>query len=179
MAGSVDHSRTIGKMPASAAKRPLTGLAGPYGHPFHPILVTVPIGCWVAAFVFDFVSRASDEPYVFAKGASWLILIGIIAALVAATVGFLDLLAIPTGTPAFRTGLTHMALNLTVVGLEAIGFAVRRGRLHNPHGTPIGLIVLAGLALAVLGAAGWLGGKLAYRYGVRVVDEAAQSEGFR
>ena len=110
-----------------------------------------------AALVFDFASRASDEPYVFATGASWLILIGIIAALVAATVGFLDLLAIPTGTPAFRTGLTHMALNLTVVGLEAIGFAVRRGRLHNPHGTPIGLIVLAGLALVLLGAAGRMG----------------------
>jgi uncharacterized membrane protein len=179
VAGSIDHSRATGETPASAAKRPLTGLAGPYGHPFHPILVTVPIGCWVAAFVFDVVSRASDEPYVFAKGASWLILIGVIAALVAATVGFLDLLAIPNGTRAFRIGLTHMALNLTVVALEAIGYAVRRGRLHNPHGTPIALIALAGLALALLGAAGWLGGKLAYRYGVRVVDEATQAEGFR
>ncbi len=26
------------------AKRPRTVLAGPYGHPFHPILVTIPIG---------------------------------------------------------------------------------------------------------------------------------------
>ena len=31
----------------SRAKRPVTVLAGPYGHPFHPILVTVPIGAWV------------------------------------------------------------------------------------------------------------------------------------
>ena len=43
----------------------------------------------------------------------------------------------------------------------------------------IGLIVLAGAALVLLGASGWLGGKLAYRYGVRVVDEATQAEGFR
>ena len=28
------------------AKQPVTVLAGPYGHPFHPILVTVPIGAW-------------------------------------------------------------------------------------------------------------------------------------
>ena len=26
------------------AKHPVTALAGPYGHPFHPILVTAPIG---------------------------------------------------------------------------------------------------------------------------------------
>ena len=31
------------------AKHPVTSLAGPYGHPFHPILVTVPIGAWVAS----------------------------------------------------------------------------------------------------------------------------------
>ena len=34
------------------AKHPVTAaLAGPYGHPFHPILVTVPIGAWVASLM--------------------------------------------------------------------------------------------------------------------------------
>ena len=51
------------------AKHPVSRLAGPYGHPFHPILVTVPIGAWVASFVFDLASRLSEEPTVFAKGA--------------------------------------------------------------------------------------------------------------
>jgi uncharacterized membrane protein len=162
-----------------AAKRPVTGLAGPYGHPFHPILVTVPIGAWVVAFVFDLISRASNEPYVYARGASWLIMIGMVGALTAAAFGFLDLLGIPPGTRAQRTGLLHMTLNLAVVALEAIGFAARRGHLHDPAGTPVGLVVLAGVALVLLGASGWLGGKLAYRYGVRVVDEATQAEGFQ
>jgi len=162
-----------------AAKRPITALAGPYGHPFHPILVTVPIGAWVVAFVFDLVSRSSDEPYVFTRGASWLIMIGVIGALAAAALGFLDLLAIPSMTRAQRTALIHMTLNLVVVALEAIAFAARRGHLHDPAGTPAGLIVLAGVALALLAASGWLGGKLSYRYGVRVVDEATQAEGFR
>src|SRR2546423_1962030 len=102
-------------------KHPVTTLAGPYGHPFHPILVTVPIGAWVAAFVFDIVSRTADDATVFAKGAYWLIGIGIVGALVAAMFGFLDLLGIPTGTTAFKTGLTHMGLNLTVVALFAVG----------------------------------------------------------
>ena len=161
------------------AKQPVTALAGPYGHPFHPILVTIPIGAWVVAFVFDLISRGSDEPYVYTRGASWLLLIGIIGALAAAIFGFLDLLAIPTKTKAQRIALIHMTLNLAVVGLEAVGFALRSSRLHDPSGTPVGLIVLAGVALALLGASGWLGGKLSYRYGVRVVDEATQADGFR
>ena len=80
------------------AKHPVTRLAGPYGHPFHPILVTVPIGAWVASFVFDLASRLSGEPGVFAKGAFWLIGLGLVGAAAAAMLGFLDLFAIPTGT---------------------------------------------------------------------------------
>ena len=176
----VGTTETAGSQPAvQEAKRPVTALAGPYGHPFHPILVTVPIGAWVVAFIFDLISRTSNEPYVYARGASWLIMLGIIGALLAAIFGFLDLLAIPAKTRAQRTGLIHMTLNLIVVALEAIGFAARRGELHDPAGTPVGLIILAGVALALLAASGWLGGKLAYRYGVRVVDEATQAEGYR
>jgi uncharacterized membrane protein len=39
--------------------------------------------------------------------------------------------------------------------------------------------VLAAVSLAVLAVSGYLGGKLAYRYGVRVADSATQAEGFR
>jgi uncharacterized membrane protein len=31
----------------------------------------------------------------------------------------------------------------------------------------------------VLTVSGWLGGQLAYRYGVRVADESAQAEAYR
>jgi hypothetical protein len=32
------------------AKQPVSALlAGPYGHPSHPMLVTAPIGAWVAS----------------------------------------------------------------------------------------------------------------------------------
>jgi uncharacterized membrane protein len=160
------------------AKRPTTILAGPYGHPFHPILVPIPIGAWVASLVFDIGSRVSDEPEVFAKGASWLIGIGIAGALVAASIGLLDLLGIPTGTPAFRTGLLHAGLNVTAVGLFALSFALRQGDLDHPDGTAAGPLALSVVALLVLGAAGWLGGRLAYHYGVRVADEATQAGGY-
>jgi uncharacterized membrane protein len=160
------------------AKRPKGVLAGPYGHPFHPILVTVPIGAWVASVVFDIVALANaDDEGAFAQGAYWLIGIGVVGAVLAAVFGLIDLLAIPRGTRVFRTGLTHMALNLAVVVVFVVNFAVRAGRGHD-EATVLGL-VLSLVALAVLGVSGWLGGKLAYHYGVRVADEATQSEGYR
>ena len=155
-------------------KQPLTKLAGPYGHPFHPAAVTVPIGAWVCSFIFDIVSRSAETPFIYSRGAYWLIGIGIVGALVAAVLGVLDLLAIPRGTKAFRTGLIHAALNDVVLVLFFISFLIRRDGPFEETST--GLIVLSAVALGLLGVSGWLGGKLAYRYGVRVARDADQAE---
>ncbi|MGI5127216.1 DUF2231 domain-containing protein [Pseudonocardia sp. CA-107938] len=163
---------------AQQAKRPVSALiAGPYGHPFHPILVTVPIGCWIASLVFDVASQFVDAPAFLATGSVWLIAIGVLGALAAATVGFLDLFAIPTGTPAFRTALVHMSLNLLITVAYAGNFLWRRADQVAP--VPVGPLVLAAVSVAALGVSGYLGGKLAYHYGVRVADEATQAEGYR
>ncbi|MEV6322896.1 DUF2231 domain-containing protein [Nocardia sp. NPDC051787] len=162
------------------AKRPVSALlAGPYGHPFHPILVTVPIGAWVASLVFDIGSRVVDDPDFLAEGALWLIAIGVLGALAAAAIGFLDLLAIPSGTRAFRTGLLHMSLNLAVTVAFAIDFLWRRAGdgAHGP--VALGPLLLSAASLAALSVSGFLGGKLAYHYGVRVADEASQAAGFQ
>jgi uncharacterized membrane protein len=159
------------------AKRPVTAVAGPYGHPFHPALVTVPIGAWVASLVFDVASRFADDPEVFATGSAWLIGVGLAGAVVAASFGLLDLLAVPPGTPAFRTGLLHMGLNLTAVTLYGVSLAVRVGSVDEGDVTVPGFL-LSVAALALVGAGGWLGGKLAYSYGVRVADEATQARGY-
>jgi uncharacterized membrane protein len=163
--------------PAEHAKRPVTVLAGLYGHPLHPALVAIPIGAWISSGVFDLASHLVDDPVVFAQAARWLIGVGVLGALFAAMIGLLDLLAIPTGTRAFRTALLHMSLALTATILYGIGFAVRD---PEPTGAvPVGPIVLSAAALLALGGTGYLGGTLAYRYGVRVVDETSQADGYR
>lgn len=160
------------------AKQPRTPFAGPYGHPFHPVLVTVPIGAWIASVVFDLVALVSaDKEAVFAEGAYWLIGIGILGALAAALFGLLDLFQIERATPAYKTGLTHMGLNLAVVALFVVNFVVRADQGYQ-EATTTGF-VLSLIAVALLGASGWLGGKLAYHYGVRVADEQRQLEGYR
>src|SRR3954468_24851625 len=162
------------------AKRPVSALlAGPYGHPLHPVLVPVPIGAWVAASVFDVASHAVHHPGFLGRGAWWLLGIGVVGAHGAALVGFLDLLAILPGTPAFRTALVHMGLNLAVTGGYLGGFLWRRAAGVGAAAVPWGPLVLSLCCLAVLGVSGFLGGKLAFRYGVRVADEATQEEGYR
>ncbi|MFC4907022.1 DUF2231 domain-containing protein [Actinomadura gamaensis] len=161
------------------AKEPVTVLAGPYGHPVHPIFVTVPIGAWAASLVFDIASHVVARGDFLVRGSQWLVAVGVIGALVAASVGFLDLFAIPPGTSAFRTGLVHMALNLAVTAGYAAGFGWRLAdRHHHASSVGPGPIALSVVCLAALAVSGYLGGKLAYHYGVRVADEDTQARGF-
>lgn len=162
------------------AKRPVSPvLAGPYGHPFHPILVTVPIGAWVASLLFDIASHVVSGGAYLAMGAVWLIGLGVVGAVAAAAVGVLDLVVIPPDTMAQRRALLHMTLNVTALGLFVIDWIYRATGGATRGAVPDGLIALSAAGLGVLAVAGYLGGELAFRYGVRVVDESTQSHGFR
>jgi len=164
--------------PLHEAKQPTTALAGPYGHPLHPAMVAVPIGAWVSAVVLDIASRFVDDAATASHAAWWLLGLGVLGALAAATVGFLDLFGIPPGTKARRIGLVHMTVNLVATALFALGWLLRRPDVAPPEGTSTGDLALSIAALAVLSVGGYLGGELAYRYGVRVADEQTQATGY-
>ena len=161
------------------AKRPVSALlAGPYGHPYHPMLVTIPIGAWLISLGFDIASHISSTPGFLARGSEWLIAIGVVGAILAGSVGFLDLAAIPAGTRAFRTGCTHMFINVTLIVAYGVDFGLRY-RSYG-QGSPVSdkMIALSVACVLALAVSGYLGGKLAYRYGVRVASETTQAEGF-
>ena len=165
------------------AKEPKTPLAGPYGHPIHPLLVTVPIGAWMSSVAFDFIGPASEDEWAYAIGAKRLIDIGIVTATGAAMFGLLDFLQIPRGKRAWYTGLAHAGLNVAALSLFAVNSATRgqriRGREPGPSVTwwQRGMSLMTAMSLL---ASGWLGGSLTYHYGVRVADEEHQKEtGYR
>ncbi|WP_109210724.1 MULTISPECIES: DUF2231 domain-containing protein [Microbacterium] len=164
--------------PQQRAKQPRTALAGPYGHPFHPILVTIPIGAWVASLIFDIIGLATADAAPYVHGAWILIVIGLIGAVLAAIWGFLDYLQLGRSTAARRTATLHMALNLGVTALYVINLLVRLSA-DDVDEVSIWGFILSIIGLGALGLSGWLGGKLAYRFGVRVADERTQMEGFR
>jgi len=141
-------------------------------------LVTVPIGAWIASLVFDIASQVVDDgAATYNQGAELLVVIGVIGAALAAVFGLLDYLRIERGTPAFKVGTTHLLINDVVLVAFVVSWIIRRNA--DDEATSGGLIALSVVALALLSVSGWLGGKLSYRYGVRVVDEDTQAEGFR
>jgi uncharacterized membrane protein len=161
------------------AKEPASPVAGPYGHPFHPILVTIPIGAWVASLVFDIATRVDgngSQPLV--EASYWLIGLGVIGALLAALFGLMDLIRIPRGTRALRYGLMHLALNLTVVALFVVDFIWRHDGYYENARVGTGQLILSAVAIGLLLVSGWIGGMLAYRFGVRVAAERDQMEGY-
>ena len=109
----------------------------------------------------------------------WLILIGVIGAAAAAIFGVLDLLNLPRHTAAFSTGRLHAILNSTALVIFLVDFIWRSNTRESWDSAPAGPLVLSIIGLAVVGVSGFLGGKLAYRYGIRVADESVQAEGFR
>ena len=158
------------------AKRPKSVVAGPFGHPFHAVAVTIPIGAWSAGLVFDLISFfvADPEPYV--VGARVLVVIGIVGAIAASVLGFLDFLTLAKGTRARRTALAHMTCNTAALVLFVVSAALR---FATPSEVNVAAFVIGVVAFAGVGVSGWLGGELAYRFGVRVADESEQVEAFR
>ena len=160
------------------AKQPVTALAGPYGHPFHPLLVTVPIGAWVASFGFDIALAGRrrggrvrqglvlvDRPRPHRRGAS------------PRSSGSSTCSPSRPARRRSAPGSPTWSLNLVVVALFAVSFVIRRRHRRTGRGRRRADRPPA-VALALLGASGWLGGKLSFRYGVRVADETMQAEGF-
>jgi uncharacterized membrane protein len=161
------------------AKRPVSALlAGPYGHPYHPMLVTVPIGMWVASLVFDIASHLVGKPGFLTQGSEWLIAAGILGALAAGLVGFVDMAAIPMGTRASRTANAHMWINLALTFAYAGNFAWRYRTYSQGAPVDVRMLALSAVCVATLTVSGYLGGKLAYSFGVRVADESWQAQGY-
>lgn len=153
-------------------------LAGPYGHPYHPMLVTVPIGAWVASLLFDVASHLVGKPGFLTQGSEWLIAAGLLGAVAAGMIGFLDMAAIPTGTAAFRTASAHMWTNLVLTFAYAGNFAWRYRTYSDGAPVDLRILALSAVCVAALSVSGYLGGKLAYRFGVRVADESTQAQGY-
>ncbi|MGW2082621.1 DUF2231 domain-containing protein [Streptomyces sp. NPDC001939] len=93
-----------------------------------------PSGRGLGSLVFDIASHLVGDPGFLVRGAMWLIALGVIGALSAALVGFLDLFAMPPGPRAFRMGLVHMTLNLLVT----VAYAANSLWRHAAHRPDVG-----------------------------------------
>jgi uncharacterized membrane protein len=136
------------------------------GHPIHPMLVPIAIGCWVFSFAADLICLKTGAAQPWQMLAYYTMIGGIVGALAAAVPGLIDLLSLPPG-PIKRTAITHMAINLTVVALYVCNAFMRNG---SPQDLKVP-IILSVIAILLLLVSGWLGGKMVYEAGVGVSTE--------
>lgn len=139
-----------------------------FGHAIHPMLIVFPLGLLATALIFDLIYWSTFNE-TWAIVAYWMIAAGIIGGLLAAIFGFIDFLAIPSGTRAKSIGLLHGLGNVIVMLLFIGSWLLRRPNPANPDTLAI-LLSLGGVVLALV--TGWLGGELVERLGVGV-DEGA------
>lgn len=140
-------TKALGRiLPPGPLKDLLHGV--PVGHPAHPPLTDVPIGCFVSAALLDLVpgtERASEV----------LITTGLVSTVPTALTGTADWAALHPEQQ--RVGLVHAAGNATA-GILYTASLVARRRGHVASGRMLGY---AGLSALVVGA--YLGGHLAFR----------------
>ncbi|WP_405791416.1 hypothetical protein OG753_35205 [Streptomyces sp. NBC_00029] len=141
--------RGIRSLPLGGMRDLLRGR--PLGHPVHPVLVQVPIGCWLSASVLDFVPGTHHA-------ATALTAVGLAGVAPAAVAGWADWADLPPEQA--RVGLVHAASNVAAVACYTASLTARL-RSRSAKGR---LWALGGLAaVAVSGA---LGGHVAYRQAV-------------
>jgi uncharacterized membrane protein len=162
---------TVGP-PLTMKGRKFKGLRGYAGKPFHPPFTDIPIAAYLFAAVFDVLSVAlrSGHPAVAEElfhAATWVLLGGLIAAVLAALTGWADwYYSSEAGTQARRTINTHAIIMIVVTVLVLVDLIVRLAA--GGAATPAGLMVLTVVAaiLVVVGAS--YGGSMVFDYGFNV-----------
>lgn len=135
------------------------------GHPIHPMLIVFPLGLLATAVAFDIVALAQGD-YSWFNVSYWMIAAGIMGGLLAAVLGLIDWIAIPSGTRAKTIGLLHGGTNVLVTLLFIVSWFIRNQ--SDAHvATTAGLVCsFLGVGLALVG--GWLGSELVDRLGIGV-----------
>ncbi|MFZ5736575.1 MAG: DUF2231 domain-containing protein [Pseudomonadota bacterium] len=131
-------------------------------HPIHPMLVPVPIACFVGTLLTDIVYWQTAE-MTWSNFSAWLISVGVVVGWLAAIFGAVDLLA-NRGIRNITAAWIHGIGNLLVLALATINMFVHT---HDAWTSvvPWGL-TLSALTVLILLVTGWMGWALVYRYRV-------------
>ena len=140
-------------------------------HPIHPMLVVFPFALWTTAVVFDIMGLVTGSS-VYRTVAFYNIAAGIVGAVAAAVPGIIDYFSLRGR--ARRIGTYHAVLNVLALALFTASWVLRTQWGTGVVGRQSWIPELAAIVgVALIFAAGWLGGALVYEYGTGV--EAAQN----
>jgi len=136
------------------------------GHPMHPLLVILPIGFFIATFLFDVVFWQTGNQ-AFATGALWLLGAGLVGAVFAAVTGLIDF----SGDRRIRAlgdAWQHATGNVILVLVQLFSF-YQRYRYGASAVVPLGL-GLSLLGVLIMLFTGYKGGEMVYRHRIAVLE---------
>ena len=137
------------------------------GHPLHPILVPIPITCFVGTLVTDIVyARTFDMQW--ANMSAWLLTIGLIVSVLVVIVGLIDFLC-ERRIRALRAAWIHALGNALALVLSIFNAFIHSRDAYTSV-VPQGLI-LSSVVVLILIVTGWNGWEMVYRHGVGVRPE--------
>lgn len=137
-------------------------------HPIHPMLVPFPIAFLVGALVSDIAFWATGDPF-WARVSLWLVGAGLVMGALAAVFGLIDFLMIRR-VRSYAAAWAHFVGNAVALLLALASLLLRMD--DAAEAVLPGGIVLSALTVLILIVTGWLGGELAYRYRIGMIDEA-------
>ena len=145
-------------------------LRGSRGHPSHPPLTDLTIGAYTIGTILAALSWLGIAEERTGAGALPAVVIGLVSTVPTVLTGLLDYLRLRRRTPVRTTANIHW---ITMVSATAV-FAVAALLLRDASGADrvsLGALLVTVGAWLLLVLGGWVGGTLAYVYGVRVVGE--------
>ncbi len=135
-------------------------------HPIHPVLVSFPIVCFIGTLLTDLAYWRTAE-MMWADFSAWLLTIGLIMGLVAATAGAIDFLT-HRSIRTQKAAWPHALGNALVLVLSLFN-ALVHSRDAWTSVVPTGLI-LSAVVVVILLFTGWMGWSLEYRSRVGVAE---------
>jgi nitrite reductase/ring-hydroxylating ferredoxin subunit/uncharacterized membrane protein len=131
------------------------------GHPLHPAVTDIPIGCWTTTLVLDLTGSE--------RGADIALKAGVAGALASVVTGVAQWQDLQYADEPRRVGTMHALLNTTALTLYLGSWVARSGGAR-----PLG-IALSSAGYGLTTAAGFLGGHLAYHLGIGVARDAFEA----
>jgi uncharacterized membrane protein len=124
-----------------------------------PILIPSLLACFVTAFVCDFASWLTGNPF-WSIGARWFQGIGVVVAALAVVVGLIDLLG-EQSRRTLKDGWYYVSGNVLVIAISLYNLYLR----YTSGQVPVmpSALILSLIVVCILLFTGWKGMELVYR----------------
>lgn len=170
-------------MPISLARNPATGRGWtlkewvqgkPIGHPSHPMFVHFPVAFYLAALVFDVMTRIQPNPGL-VLASTYLLIGAALATVILVITGLVDWWGMVRGSSKRRTANRHLLCQVIGTVFFLTTLVIRFEDRNQPQAEMLWIVLEAvGYLFILVGQ--YLGGVLVYEKGMRVSTGGAARE---